>query len=157
MPRPYGFIPRNDRMELDRKKMNRKKYEHHFTEFAEKYWPNETADDPQFYTWFIAQAMAESALKPSAVSLVGACGIMQIMPATWRDIRMYLPHLPKDIFDVRANIEAGIWYDRYCWDRFPQIENPLERLLFALAGYNCGPSRVRKLITASGAKTYAEI
>jgi soluble lytic murein transglycosylase-like protein len=73
---------------------------------------------------------AESNFDPAAVSLKGATGLMQLMPATARD--MYVD----DIFDPAQNIEGGARYLRLLLDRF---DGHLEQVL---AAYNAGPSRV---------------
>jgi len=128
-----------------------------FLRAAEKYWPNETATDRDFFLWFVAQAEAESNFDPKAISRAGACGIMQIMPRTWREIRLYLPHLKADILDPDSNIEAGVWYDRFCYDRFKMLPDGEDRLLIAFASYNCGPSRILRLIAEHKATTYAQL
>ena len=134
--------------------MNEIPYIEHFTNAAKKHWPEETTNDPNFFLWFIAQAKAESAFDPKAVSRAGACGIMQIMPLTWREIRLYLPHLSKDILDPKDNIEAGIWYDRFCYMLITPIPHGEDRLLMAFAAYNCGPSRILRLIAEQKITTY---
>jgi len=109
------------------------------------------------FLWFVAQCRAESAFKPEAISPAGACGLMQLMPRTWREIRLYLPDLSKDILDPRSNIRAGVWYDRFCFGRFVDITDTRDRLLVAFAAYNCGPTRIRKIIDASGVRTIEDI
>jgi soluble lytic murein transglycosylase-like protein len=75
---------------------------------------------------------AESNFNPAAVSLKGATGLMQLMPATARD--MYVV----DIFDPAQNIEGGARYLRLLLDRFDGHLEPV------LAAYNAGPERVRR-------------
>jgi hypothetical protein len=72
----------------------------------------------------------ESNFNPGARSLRGAQGLMQLMPET---IALYRV---KDIFDVRANVEAGA---RYLKDLLQQFN---QDLVLALAAYNAGPSAV---------------
>src|SRR6266540_1202700 len=72
----------------------------------------------------------ESNFNPAAVSEKGATGLMQLMPATARD--MYVA----DIFDPAQNIEGGARYLRLLQDRFG---GDLEKVL---AAYNAGPERV---------------
>jgi len=75
---------------------------------------------------------AESNFNPAAVSDKGATGLMQLMPATARD--MYVD----DVYDPRQNIEGGARYLRHLQDRFG---NDLEKVL---AAYNAGPEAVRR-------------
>ena len=75
---------------------------------------------------------AESALNPRAVSRAGAMGLMQLMPATWVDLRARLA-LGSDPFDVRDNIIAGAAYLRDLLARFG--------VRGGLAAYNAGPGR----------------
>lgn len=73
------------------------------------------------------------------VSRAGAMGLMQLMPATWRDMRS--KHgLGRDPHDPRDNIIAGTAYLRAMYDRFgyPGL----------FAAYNAGPARFeRHLVT----------
>jgi soluble lytic murein transglycosylase-like protein len=82
--------------------------------------------------WIEAVIAVESGGSPQAVSSAGAMGLMQLMPATWRDLRRRLG-LGPDPFDVRDNVLAGTAYLRDMLDRFgaPGF----------LAAYNAGPGR----------------
>ena len=60
---------------------------------------------------------AESAGDPRAVSSKGAMGLMQLMPATWRELRRRL-RLGVDPFDPHDNILAGAAYLRQMLDEF---------------------------------------
>jgi soluble lytic murein transglycosylase-like protein len=82
----------------------------------------------------------ESGFNAAAVSTAGAQGLMQIMPATGRDLDL------ADPFDPSENIDAGIRYLRYLLDTFP------DRRL-AVAAYNAGPNAVKKY---GGIPPYAE-
>lgn len=77
-----------------------------------------------------AMIEAESAWDARAVSRTGAQGLMQIMPATARDLSLARP------FDPVENVRAGTAYLRQMLDRFG------ERVELALAAYNAGPSTV---------------
>lgn len=77
-----------------------------------------------------AVAKVESNFNPYAVSPRGACGILQLMPATVKRFGV------KNVFDARQNIEAGARYLRWLLDRFDG------RLELALAGYNAGEGAV---------------
>ncbi len=73
---------------------------------------------------------AESAFDHLAVSRVGAQGLMQLMPATARDLRV------SDPFDPRDNVEGGTRYLKQMLRRF---RNDIS---LCLAAYNAGPSTV---------------
>lgn len=75
---------------------------------------------------------AESNWDFRAVSKSGAIGLMQLMPATARDMRI------KNPYDPEQNIEAGTRYLRHLLDRFNN------NLHLALAAYNAGPARVER-------------
>ena len=131
-------------------------FEKYFREFAAEFWPDKMRQDTDFWRWFAAQSRAESGFDPKAVSRAGACGLMQIMPATWREIRLTLPELSADIFHPKSNIRAGIYYDRFCYD-YIGMQEGLERLLATFAAYNCGPGRIRRLIEEYWPENYAEL
>lgn len=75
---------------------------------------------------------AESAFDPNAISSVGASGLMQLMPATARE--MYV----KDIFDPKDNIEGGVRYLRVLANEF---DGDMVKMV---AAYNAGPDAVKK-------------
>ena len=86
---------------------------------------------------FKAQAMAESNLSPDAKSGVGARGIMQLMPTTFREIQTRNPEL-ECIDHPEWNIAAGIAYDRTLWRLWTEHPTLEERRNFMLASYNAG-------------------
>ena len=91
----------------------------------------------------IAQGYQESALNQNAVSHAGAVGIMQVIPATAEGGPIYI----KNINIADNNVHAGVKYMRFLIDEYfntPEIDT-LNRHLFALAAYNCGPGRVAQL------------
>lgn len=94
------------------------------------------------YNWLRlkAQGMAESNLKPAAISHCGAIGIMQIMPATGKE----LGYTEKELLDPEKNIPAGATYMikmLEMWKR--KIPDIKERWYFALASYNAGAGNIR--------------
>jgi membrane-bound lytic murein transglycosylase MltF len=93
------------------------------------------------YLMVTAQGFQESGLNQNAKSHVGAIGIMQIMPATGKELGV------GDIKQAEANVHGGIKYMRQLIDRyFPDADfDETNRTLFAFAAYNAGPSRIAKL------------
>ncbi len=88
-----------------------------------------------------AQGYQESQLDQSRRSQVGAIGVMQLMPATGKEMEV------GDIRELEANIHAGIKYVRFMVDTYyddPQID-ALNKVLLAFASYNAGPNRIRAL------------
>ncbi len=83
--------------------------------------------------WIRAVMRAESAGDPRAVSRAGAIGLMQVMPATWADLRVRY-RLGADPYDPRDNILAGTAYLRELHDRYGSV-------VAMLAAYNAGPGR----------------
>jgi soluble lytic murein transglycosylase-like protein len=73
---------------------------------------------------------AESSFNRSAISVKGAMGLMQLMPATASRFGV------KNIFDPRENVLGGSRYLRWLLDRFSGD------VRLALAGYNAGEGAV---------------
>ena len=93
------------------------------------------------YLLMAAQGYQESQLNQGAKSSVGAVGVMQVMPATGKDLKV------GDITQVEPNIHAGVKYMRFMIDRYYANE-PMDKLnkgLFAFASYNAGPARIASL------------
>ena len=90
-----------------------------------------------------AQGYQESQLNQSARSSVGAIGIMQLMPATAKDMNV------GDIAQTEPNIHAGIKYMRWMIDHYYGNEpmTRLDKALFAFASYNAGAGRISQLRT----------
>ena len=84
---------------------------------------------------FVAGVMrAESGFNPSAVSPKGAIGLMQLMPATARDLGV-------DPRNPGQNADAGA---RYLRDLLARYEDKPDQVVLALAAYNAGPAAVDK-------------
>ena len=87
-----------------------------------------------------AQAYQESRLDPEARSRSGAIGLMQLMPATAKDMGF------SDVSGIEENLEAGIKYMAWLRDHYfsdPSVPEAA-RLDLTLAAYNAGPGRVRR-------------
>ena len=93
------------------------------------------------YLLMAAQGYQESQLNNEVRSSVGAIGVMQVMPATGKELKV------GDITQLEANVHAGIKYVRFMMDQYYKDEpmDDLNKLLFTLASYNCGPGRMRQL------------
>jgi membrane-bound lytic murein transglycosylase MltF len=88
-----------------------------------------------------AQGYQESRLDQSARSRSGAIGVMQVLPATGRTLKV------GDISQVDPNIHAGVKYIRFMIDQYYKDEpmTDLDKGLFAFASYNAGAGRIRQL------------
>jgi soluble lytic murein transglycosylase-like protein/Tfp pilus assembly protein PilF len=88
----------------------------------------------------------ESAFDTRATSPVGARGLMQLMPATAREVsgKLGLPYRPEELYDPERSVHLGSTYFREVLDRF---DGNVE---LALAGYNGGPNRIRRLWREAG-------
>jgi membrane-bound lytic murein transglycosylase MltF len=88
-----------------------------------------------------AQGYQESQLDQKKRSHVGAVGVMQVMPATGKELKV------GDITVTEPNIHAGAKYmDQLMTKYFPDAnfkEN--NRSLFAFASYNAGPGNISKM------------
>ncbi len=99
-------------------------YANHIAEAARRFGVPEA--------WIRGVMRVESRGDVRAISPKGAMGLMQIMPATWSDLRAR-HGLGHDPYDPRDNILAGAAYLREMHDRYgpPGF----------LAAYNAGPGR----------------
>jgi membrane-bound lytic murein transglycosylase MltF len=88
-----------------------------------------------------AQGYQESTLDQNAKSHVGAIGIMQIMPATGKELAV------GDIRIAENNVHGGARYmDRLMTRFFADAKfDEQNRSLFAFAAYNAGPGRIGQL------------
>ena len=106
-------------------------------EFFRKYGDKYDLD----YLLMMAQGYQESRLDQNAKSPVGAQGVMQVMPATGKEMGV------GDITELEPNIHAGVKYIRFMVKQYYEKE-PMDKLnkgLFAFAAYNAGPGRISQL------------
>jgi membrane-bound lytic murein transglycosylase F len=106
------------------------------------------------YDWrvFKAQAMAESEMNPAARSWVGARGLMQLMPSTFKEIQSRSSSLGS-IDDPEWNIAAGIMHDRGLWRRWERDSIDVDRKEFMFASYNAGEGTIMNAQRACVAKS----
>jgi membrane-bound lytic murein transglycosylase MltF len=113
-----------------------KKYER-LREYFKKYGEQYSVD------WILmaAQGYQESRLDQTVKSPVGAVGVMQLMPATGKDMKT------GDISQAEPNIHAGVKYMRFMIDQYYKNEpmTELDKMLFTFASYNAGPGRMNTL------------
>lgn len=84
------------------------------------------------WTLICAQMYQESRFDPKAESWAGAQGLMQLMPATAKELGV------GDAFNPQDNIDGGVKYLRQQYDRISGGVDAVDRTSFALAAYNGG-------------------
>ena len=87
--------------------------------------------------WIRAVMRVESTGDVRAISSAGAMGLMQVMPATWAELRVR-HRLGGNPYDPRDNILAGAAYLREMHDRYGSPG--------FLAAYNAGPGRYEEYL-----------
>lgn len=88
--------------------------------------------------WVYGLIRQESRFMLGAQSSVGAQGLMQVMPATAREIANKIGMNSSELYTMDGNIRMGTWYMADAKRRLQNNE------VLATAGYNAGPSRARK-------------
>ncbi len=89
----------------------------------------------------LAVIHTESAFISNAISNKGAIGLMQLMPATAREVagELDIEWTGNQILEnPQLNIELGAYYLNQLLDRFDDVD-------MALTAYNAGPNRVSRL------------
>jgi membrane-bound lytic murein transglycosylase F len=79
----------------------------------------------------------ESRFNPKAESWAGARGLMQLMPATARELGV------QDRSNPAQSLEGGSTYLDRLYGYFDTIPDQTQRIKFAMASYNCGYNHVR--------------
>ena len=95
-------------------------------------------------------SIVESALKPKAVSRVGAGGLWQFMPATGESYGLYISEHRDDRSDPEMATEGAIAYLKRQYKRFGNWE-------LAIASYNSGPGRVNRAVKRARSKSFWKI
>ncbi|OCG00434.1 murein transglycosylase [Gilliamella sp. wkB112] len=127
-----------------------------------KLWNNWTERLPIMYNDFYTQALndkaiplsyalaisrQESAFDTTVQSPVGASGLMQLMPATAKEIAKKVSSVtyysPTQLFDPQVNIQLGTYFLNNLY-----LQNDDNRIL-ASAAYNAGPNRVKRWLNNS--------
>lgn len=88
-------------------------------------------------------AFQESGLDHTKKSGAGAIGLMQVLPSTAKDKKVGINNIHK----VENNVHAGVKYLAFLRDHYYSKEDmrPRDRIRMALAAYNAGPSKIRKV------------
>lgn len=106
-----------------------------------------------------AQLIAESGLNPRAVSPVGAQGIAQFMPATWKEVTTKLGMTqPVNVFVPSFAIKACAFYMASLREEWSDPRPESDRYQLALASYNAGLGNLLKAQkSAGGSRAYQDI
>ena len=86
-----------------------------------------------------AVVFSESSFRPEVVSSSGAVGLMQIMPATYKDMcgRIGIPYIEAQMKEPEMNIRVGTYYLAYLYGIFGNWET-------VYAAYHAGMGNVSK-------------
>ena len=104
-----------------------------FKETTERYAAQADIDP----AWVYGLIRQESRFAMGAQSSVGAQGLMQVMPATAREIAGKIGMNSEELYTMDGNIRMGTWYMSDAKRRLQNNE------VMATAGYNAGPARAR--------------
>ena len=89
----------------------------------------------------------ESEFFRAAKSRTGALGLMQVMPATAKEVsrKLKIKYVKRDLLiDENYNIQIGTYYLKYLLNRFEGSK------ILSLAAYNAGPGNLKKWIEKMG-------
>ena len=120
----YASDPKCNQLDWEKIPLNRQAFDDEIRAAAQVF----TVDD----SLIRAIIHAESAYQPEALSPRGAQGLMQLMPATQKELQI------DDVFDPISNIEGGTLYLSQLLNQFDQDVD------LAAAAYNAGPGAVRE-------------
>ncbi len=104
-------------------------------------WSAERQLNPLLVTALMRQ---ESRFEPQIRSVVGAAGLMQVMPDTADWIRTQSDIAAPNLDNPNDNINLGTWYLDYTHDEYG------DHSLYAVASYNAGPGNVADWINRGG-------
>lgn len=91
--------------------------------------------------------MIESSLRSTAISTSGASGLWQFMSGTGRSLGLTIDEYIDERRDPYRSSEAAVKYLKKLHKRFGKWE-------LALAAYNCGPTRLSRVIREQGSKDF---
>jgi len=113
-------------------------YDVYFQDYSRRFFGKE-------FDWklFKSQAIAESNLNVYAKSSMGAEGLMQLMPKTFKEVAIKCDHVKGTAYNAQANIAAGIFYNKELYELW-KTKKGEDRILFMLASYNAGKGNIIK-------------
>ena len=88
------------------------------------------------WRFLCSQVYQESRFDPKAKSWAGAGGLIQLMPATAKEVGV------SNSFDPKQNIRGGVKYLARMGKRFSNITDSIQEVKFTLAAFNCGAGHV---------------
>ena len=83
-----------------------------------------------------SQVYQESRFDPTAESWAGATGLIQLMPATAKEVGV------NNNYNPEQNIRGGVKYLDRMRDNFEAVEDSIQKVKFTLAAFNCGAGHV---------------
>jgi len=78
----------------------------------------------------------ESRFDPKAKSWAGAGGLIQLMPATAKEVGV------NNRLDPAQNIKGGVKYLDKMREKFDAVKDSIQKVKFTLAAFNCGAGHV---------------
>ncbi len=91
------------------------------------------------WDWLLVSSLIyqESRFDPKSTSWAGGKGLMQLMPATAKELGV------EKRSDPVQSVEGGTRYLQQIYERWDDIPDSVQRVKFTLASYNCGYHHVR--------------
>jgi len=88
------------------------------------------------WRFLCSQVYQESRFDPKAKSWAGAGGLIQLMPATAKEVGV------TNSFNPKENIKGGVKYLDKMRDKFDSVTDSVQKVKFTLAAFNCGAGHV---------------
>ncbi len=88
------------------------------------------------WRFLCSQVYQESRFDPRAKSWAGAGGLIQLMPATAKEVGV------SNSFNPAKNIEGGVKYLSRMRDKFENVTDSIQKIKFTLGAFNCGAGHV---------------